>query len=67
MNLAFTGEYGNNGDGEVLMTDIGINYAFNKRWDIGGGYNYYKRDQDNAKTFRKIEFDSIYLRLGYVF
>lgn len=67
MNLAFTGEYGNNGDGEVLMTDLGINYAFNKRWDIGGGYNYYKRDQDNAKTFRKIEFDSIYLRLGYAF
>ena len=67
VNLAFTGEYGNNGDGEVLMTDLGINYAFNERWDIGGGYSYYKRDQDNAKTFRKIEFDSIYLRLGYVF
>ncbi|MGY5453398.1 phosphatase PAP2 family protein [Agarivorans sp. MS3-6] len=66
-DLSFSGQYGNNGDGELVSTDIGLNYAFNARWDIGGGYNYYKRDQDNAKTFRKIEFDTLYLRLGYAF
>ncbi|GGA93364.1 phosphatase PAP2 family protein [Agarivorans gilvus] len=67
LKLELAGEYGNNSEGEVAMADLSLNYAFNRRWDIAVGYNYYQRDQDNAKTFRKIEFDSLYLRFGYAF
>ncbi|RKF22067.1 phosphatase PAP2 family protein [Alginatibacterium sediminis] len=60
-------EYGNNGDGNVISANATVNYLFNKRWDAALGYSYYQRDQDNVKTLRRIEFDSIFLRVGYKF
>lgn len=58
---------GHNGRGHLAIADAALNYRFNSRWNAALGCRFYCRQQDNAKTLKRVAFNDLFLRIGYRF